>query len=257
MQIDREKCIACGACEPYCPVGAIRVGETALVDQDACVECNVCYRSKVCPADAFVKEPLGWPREVRGTYSDPFGKHPSTQHMGRGTEEVKTNDVTNLVRYGQAGIVIEPGRPGVGATFRDVEKFTMALAPLGVTFAPRTPVTAFITDKATGKMREDVLDERALSAIVECVAPATLVPRIVAEVQRVAEEIETVFSFAIFYAAGPNGELPGLDYFRSLGLSPNPVGKVNVGLGRRTIKRPESTDLPVEQCPPARGGEPR
>lgn len=46
-----DACIACGACESECPVGAI--SESAgkyLVDADACLDCGACQ--SVCPVDA-------------------------------------------------------------------------------------------------------------------------------------------------------------------------------------------------------------
>jgi hypothetical protein len=49
---------------------------------------------------------------------------------GRGTAEVKTNDVTGRVKEGEAGFVIEFGRPSVGARFRDIQEMTKALAAL-------------------------------------------------------------------------------------------------------------------------------
>jgi hypothetical protein len=52
---------------------------------------------------------------------------PGTGVGGRGTEEIKTNDVTGRIGEGEAGIVVELGRPGVGARIRDVERVAMAL----------------------------------------------------------------------------------------------------------------------------------
>lgn len=39
MRIDGDICIACEACVPYCPMGAIRMDNAATVDQDECVDC--------------------------------------------------------------------------------------------------------------------------------------------------------------------------------------------------------------------------
>ena len=44
--------------------------------------------------------------------------HESTGVEGRGTEEVKTNDVSGRVKMGEVGFTIELGRPGVGVRFR-------------------------------------------------------------------------------------------------------------------------------------------
>ncbi|HUV55530.1 MAG TPA: hypothetical protein VMW03_10050 [Candidatus Krumholzibacteriaceae bacterium] len=84
----------------------------------------------VCPTGALTPPELTWPRSLRAAFSDPTVVHPGTGVGGRGTEEIKTNDVTGRLRRGEAGIVVELGRPGTGARLRDVEKMAMALAPL-------------------------------------------------------------------------------------------------------------------------------
>ena len=52
----------------------------------------------VCPTAAFEPEELAWPRVVRRAFSDPRVPHESTGVEGRGTEEVKTNDVSGRVQ---------------------------------------------------------------------------------------------------------------------------------------------------------------
>src|SRR5512145_1631863 len=166
MRIDPGKCVACANCVPICPMGAIAVSpalQRASVDAEACVECFTCYRGMskehlppalvravrrlarlarfrfdpepdVCPTDAIVPQELAWPRIVRRAFSDPQVPHESTGIHGRGTAEVKTNDVTNRVKEGEAGFVIEFGRPGIAARFRDIQQVTKALADLDINF---------------------------------------------------------------------------------------------------------------------------
>lgn len=44
-------CIACGACEPECPVNCISAGDPIFViDGDLCIDCGNC--ANVCPVDA-------------------------------------------------------------------------------------------------------------------------------------------------------------------------------------------------------------
>ena len=55
-----DECIACGACEADCPVGAISEGDTQFqIDPDKCVECEGYFDSPqcvdVCPSDAISK----------------------------------------------------------------------------------------------------------------------------------------------------------------------------------------------------------
>ena len=65
---------------------------------------------------------------------------------GRGTEEVKTNDVRGRVQVGEVGFTIEFGRPGVGVWFRDIQKAVLALAAGGVHFEKKNPITSLMTD---------------------------------------------------------------------------------------------------------------
>jgi len=51
VQINADECIACGACTDTCPVDAITVDATAVVDEGTCIECGACVGS--CPVDAI------------------------------------------------------------------------------------------------------------------------------------------------------------------------------------------------------------
>ena len=46
-----ENCIACGACEMNCPVGAISMGDGKMeIDPEKCIGCGAC--ASVCPVGA-------------------------------------------------------------------------------------------------------------------------------------------------------------------------------------------------------------
>jgi NAD-dependent dihydropyrimidine dehydrogenase PreA subunit len=233
--INQERCTRCAQCISFCPVGAI-VGDKAtkqiVVDQERCVECNVCYRSGVCPEDAFVLPTLTWPRSVRGVFSDPVQVHKETRIPGRGTEEMKTNDVTGRFKRGQVGIAIELGRPGTSTSFRDVQKVAEVCARHGVTFEPQNPVTFLMVDRARGLLNPEVLDERVLSAIIEFEVDQAKVPALLRDLRAVSQEIQTVFSLNACQLVEPDGSVPMLKMLRAEGFQPSPNGKNNVGLGK-------------------------
>jgi ferredoxin len=265
MRIDPKKCVGCANCVPVCPMGAIAVSAAsnrAVVDSDACVECFACYRGMskehlnptfvravrrvakwarfrfdpepdVCPTDALTPEELTWPRIVRRAFSDPQVPHESTGIHGRGTAEVKTNDVTGRVKEGEAGFVIEFGRPGVGARFRDIERMTGALAALPVAFEPMNPVTTLMTDVSKGTIRPDILGEKVLSAIVEIKIPFDRVPAVLACVREVSRRLDTVVAVGVSTRCHPDGSEPLRELLEREGYAAY-RGKTNLGLGRVT-----------------------
>ncbi len=47
-------CVACGACEAQCPVGAISMGDGQFViDADKCIDCGSCAGQ--CPVGAIAE----------------------------------------------------------------------------------------------------------------------------------------------------------------------------------------------------------
>jgi len=244
MYVDPQKCNGCGICIPYCPAGAIslveapgtRKGRVAVVDQDACLECGNCIHRGVvkCPTSAFYEDPAIWdtPRAIRRFFSDPMVKHPVTSVPGRGTEEVKTNDVTGRVKRGEIGIGIEMGRPCLGTTFAEVEKVTRALAELGIVFEECNPLTHLMDDRTRGTFPEQVKAQRVISAIIEFTAPADRLAEIIGVLRRVAPTLDTVFSLDVIGCFEPDGSLPVLASLRELGIEPRPNAKVNLGMGR-------------------------
>ena len=267
MIINQEKCVACGNCVAICPMGAIYVDQSrnrAMINDDACVECGTCYRGMstenlnptvvrtirkvakvlrfrfepepdVCPTAAIEMNELEMPRLIRQIFSDPVVEHKSTGIKGRGTEEVKTNDVSLRVNSGEVGYTIEFGRPGVGVRFSDIQTMTRALAKEGVTFEKNNPITHLMTDNSTGDLRHDILDEKILSAIVEIKTTIEQVERVLDLVEDVAEGIDTVIAIGISTRC-EGGEddvlsplLDKLGYYYSR-------AKTNMGLGRATNK---------------------
>lgn len=244
-------------------MGAIsidRANGRATVALDQCVECYACYRGMsteklspglvrtlrrllslfrlrfdpepdVCPTSAIVPDELNWPRTVRRAFSDVQASHEDTGVQGRGTEEVKTNDVTGRVGAEDVGFVVELGRPAVGARFRDIDLVTRRLAAAGVRFERDNPVTGLMVDEGVGAVRADILDEKVMSAIVEFKVGLEEVPDVLEGIERVADEVDTVIAVGASTrcdAGGENGLEAVLD-----GAGYAPVrAKTNLGLGR-------------------------
>jgi len=240
MRIDQQLCTACEECIPYCPVEAIGARNGIVeIDFDGCVECGTCLRYAPCPVDAIEESPetAVWPRVIRREFSDPGVPHTSTKGhgRGRGTEESKTNDVTGRVKRGRVGMGLEFGRPGVATRLSELEKMTMALARVGVHFERDNPVTFLLSDPATGKMRDDVRNERVLSAILEVEFDAKRLPEMVEVIESTAPSLDTVFSWCLFTRLNDDGSIPVLKTLQELGVEVRPNAKVNMGLGRPLV----------------------
>jgi NAD-dependent dihydropyrimidine dehydrogenase PreA subunit len=228
-----DTCIGCGLCVPYCPMEAISLGpERAEIDQDECVECNACLRSDVCPTDSFIKPELKWPRSVRRAFSDPAPQHGLTGIPGRGTEEMKTNDVTGRYRVGEAGFAIDVGRPGVGTRLRVVEKIFKRLVNLGVHFEGQNPLRSLLKDKNENAFKEEILDEKVLSIIIEFKVSSSRLQEILDELKKCAAEIDTVFSVGLIDKVSDDGSMENYEQARQLGYHPSINAKVNIGVGR-------------------------
>jgi len=278
MKINPDKCVACGNCIYVCPVGAIYVHPTlkrATIDRNECVECYACYyglstehlnpgfvrtvrkifqlgrvrfdpEPDVCPTAAFEPDHLEWPRVIRRAFSDPRATHESTGVQGRGTEEVKTNDVTKRVKQGEVGFTIEFGRPGVGVWFHDIEKMTVALAQAKIPFEKKNPLTMLMSDVATGKLKEEILGEKVLSAIVEIKVTVDRAEEVIRLVHQVEKEINTVVALGVSTRCDENGEenivgpiLERLGYRIAR-------AKTNTGLGRSTNRDEDEVRFQVE-----------
>src|SRR5438067_9151373 len=229
MTINPHKCVACGNCIYVCPMGAIYIDpelKRATINRDECVECYACYNGlskevlppstvrfvrrtlanfrvrfepepDVCPTTAFEPDQLEWPRVVRRAFSDPRVPHESTGVSGRGTEEVKTNDVSGRVKVGEVGFTIEFGRPGVGVWFRDIQKMAWAMAKAGVSFEKKNPVTSLMSDVPTGTLREDILSEKVMSAILEIKTTVDRTEEIILLVLEVEKQLDTVVDIGV------------------------------------------------------------
>lgn len=237
MYIDAEKCVKCGLCQPYCPMGCIKAGEDAMyIELEECVECGICERNANCPTKAINQSFLEMPRAVRKAFSDPFGKHENTElkHMGRGTEEIKTNDVTGIVHsMDRVAVAVEVGRPGVGAYFRDVEILTKAISKYEIEYEKNNPLTPYVIDKSTGEIEPDILNEKVLSVIIEFGCNVDDLEDILAALKEVQYDVDTVFSVAVISKVDENNKSSVEDLLLKNGYQIRSASsKTNVGLGR-------------------------
>ena len=264
MHVNENKCIGCANCIPVCPMGAIYIRDDGLaeVNQEVCVECQACYRGMsienlpqqptrflrgvlaffklrfqpdpdICPTGAITRDELAWPRIIRRTFSDPLMPHESTGIGGRGTMEVKTNDVTGRVKEGDAGFTVEFGRPGIGVYFVDVDRVCRALVGTPVVFQPENPVTALMSDIKTGKIREDVLNEKVLSCILEFKVSIIEMPLILRIIEDATSHLNTVVALGIAIRCDSSGNDNVRKQLEELGFDAW-RGKINMGLGKQT-----------------------
>jgi ferredoxin len=275
MKINAKKCVACGNCVAVCPMGAIYVDREAgraTINTDECVECYSCHRGMsmenlnptlvrlgrgalklfrlrfdpepdVCPTSAIEPDELEWPRTIRRAFSDVTATHESTGIHGRGTEEVKTNDVTHRVAVGTVGLTVELGRPGIGVRFTDVETVTRALAAQPVRFEEKNPITNLMVDRAAGALNPEILDEKVMSCIIEVAMEEADAPGVLAALDRTSREIDTVMALGVAVRCADDGtteiEQVLVDHqYKAI------WAKTNLGIGRPNPAQIE--DAPAE-----------
>ena len=136
--------------------------------------------------------------------------------------------------HGEVGFTIEFGRPGVGVWFRDIQKMTQALASANVPFEKKNPLTLLMSDVATGSLREDILDEKILSAIVEIKVPVHRIEEVVHLVHEVEKQIDSVVALGVSTRCDEDGEENVVaPILKRIGYKLESA-KTNTGLGRVT-----------------------
>jgi NAD-dependent dihydropyrimidine dehydrogenase PreA subunit len=239
MKIDPDKCISCLECIDYCTMKCILEGDEAVfIDQDECVECSVCLRADVCPEDAIYmpEESMQYPRSIRREFSDPGVQYPTLKQGGRGTEEMKTNDVTGRYRRGEYGMALEFGRPGTGTRISEIEKVLKVLLTMDVEVEENNPVFLLLEDNKTGVMKPEVLQEKVLSAILEFKIKDDQLEAVVKTLRPVLDDVDTVVSWGLATRFAEDGSLPVRSKLEKIGLPARPNAKINMGLGSPIIE---------------------
>ncbi len=238
--IDQGRCIGCGICIPYCPRNAIKLDpnlKKAYIVAEECVECGTCARVVMCPRDAIVGVVEGYVREVRAHFSDPYTLHPSTGIPGRGTEEMKTNDVTGRFKRGEVGFAIDIGRPLVGVTFAEISRFIKVLNTVGVMWEKANPILYLLKGGLEmGEFPEELNNVKLHSAVLEFKVPIAKVRDVIEKLKYLAETTDTVFSLGIISRVDDDFTIPVIEVLRELGLEVSPWAKTNVGLGRPLVE---------------------
>ncbi|MEE9376827.1 MAG: 4Fe-4S binding protein [Candidatus Lokiarchaeia archaeon] len=235
MKIIKDLCIGCEQCVIICPTNAIKlIEEKAIINRDLCVECSVCYRNAHCPVKAIKPERLKWPRIIRKPFSSVVATHKLTGIPGRGTEEMKTNDLTGRFKKGEFGVSIELGRPGVGTKLSSIELFTIKLSEIGVEFEKDSPVTALLIDDH-GHINKDIVDERVISAFIEFKISSEKLQQVFKIIKDVDKVIDTVFTVGVISKIENNNIASVIDLINQHEFKVAPNAKVNIGLGKLII----------------------
>lgn len=175
---------------------------------------------------------LAYPRELRAVFSDVLKPHKSTGVLGRGTEEMKTNDVTGRLKPGMLGVSVELGRPGIGAKFSDLQTIAQELVKVGIQFEKENPISSLMKDPERGSFKDEVLNEKVLSALLEFEIEEQKLPDVINALRAVESSLETVFSVGLSkYIGHDNSSTDFLRLLDRLGINHLPNGKTNAGLG--------------------------
>jgi hypothetical protein len=109
-------------------------------------------------------------------------------------------------------------------------------ANIGYQLAMENPVTHFMSDKTTGKLRDDVLNEKATSAIIEGKCKLERLPEALEILKEAANKVDTVFSVEVITKVPPKGEIPIVPYLKKQGVWYSINSKNNMGLGLPAFK---------------------
>ena len=112
------------------------------------------------------------------------------------------------------------------------------LAKIGVAFEPKNPVTTVMSNVETGDIREDILNEKVMSAILEIKVPVERTEEIVRCVWEVEKRLDTIVVLGVGTRCDENGEENVVaPILQRLGYKLHRA-KTNLGLGRKVLRDP-------------------
>jgi hypothetical protein len=88
-------------------------------------------------------------------------------------------------------------------------------------------------------MKEEILNEKVLSAIIEIKTKLDRIPEFLRALEEVQGEVDTVISVGVASRCLPDGSIPHEEWVRKAGYRLSANGKTNVGLGRPLFKENE------------------
>jgi len=116
------------------------------------------------------------------------------------------------------------GRPGTGAYFRDIEKVAMALAKLKPHFEKENPVTQLMVTPETGKIKDEVLNEKGPLGIIEIKTTLERIPEFLHTLEKIQKEVDTA-SALVSHQMLPDGTIPHEEWVRRAGYKLSSMGK--------------------------------
>ncbi|MDF1594070.1 MAG: hypothetical protein P1P89_21385 [Desulfobacterales bacterium] len=112
------------------------------------------------------------------------------------------------------------------------KKIIQTLMEAGAEMGEKTPMTALISDKEKGLLREDIRSERVLSCIIEGKIQLDNLEKTLILLKKVSTEIDTVFSLGLVTRMIDGFESPIEPVITKMGIDVRPNSKINLGLGR-------------------------
>ena len=97
---------------------------------------------------------------------------------------------------------------------------------------PLPPPASFGGAKGAITLREDILNEKVLSCILEFDIPLEMVVTVLEKLKEVAKESDTVFAVDLISVVEKDGSIPTVDAARRANVQVAINGKTCVGLGR-------------------------
>ena len=126
-----------------------------------------------------------------------------------------------------------------------------AMAKAGVSFEKKNPLTSLMTDVSTGTLREDILGEKVMSAILEIKTTVDRTEEIILLVKEVEKQLDTVVAIGVGTRCDENGdENVVAPILERLGYN-LARAKTNIGLGK-VSNTPEESSKKEEPVAAAR-----